>query len=104
MTNGNPIAYESLDVDGNVCWIAENPSVPGPYAIGDSATEAFEKFEKAMEVWTRLRAEEQAPVLSEFPTHTSGEGIELQSEQSNVFTFRPGSVSVKVTGGIEAIG
>ena len=98
--NSYPIAYESLDVGGNVCWIAEDPTLPGPYAIGDSPTDAFEKFEKAMEVWTRLRAEEQAGGLVEVVTanQTSGEAKELELwSGAGAFTFRPVNVSGQIT-------
>ena len=74
-------AYESEDVTGAPCWLAVDTSVPGPYAIGDSASEALKRLETALAVWGRVHPEIET-------TRTFGNAVPLRAES---FTFDPRS-------------
>lgn len=83
-TFNSPVAYETTDVSGRTCWVAEDPDIQGPYAIGDTADDAFQNLERALEVWRRTtRAREGGSGTS---AGTSGGTM----AGSAVFTFSPG--------------
>ena len=75
-------AYESVDVTGAPCWLAVDTSVPGPYAIGDSAKGALGRLATALAVWGRAHPEIES-------TRTFGNAVPPQAES---FTFDPGSL------------
>ena len=80
------IMLESKDVNGNLCWIMEDPNRPGLYAIGGSAADVQKKFAKALEVWNRVRGNSGLPESTE----TFGSGAVLLCTEA--FTFHVNGV------------
>ena len=78
------IMHESKDVNGNLCWIMEEPDRPGLYAIGGSAADVQKKFAKALKVWNRVRGNSGLPERTE----TFGVGVVLLYTEACTFDVK----------------